>query len=141
MAPAWRVSSAPHGQRPEARHRLRSERNFRYEHNGATSQLERMANRTQVHLVLPTRHAIDHARLASTAVNARIDARKRRRLAFGEREAFTRLGGLGDVFIERHRSLGFALLLSAPRRLLQLPHIAAFHDLRRTAHGREQMHT
>ena len=126
----------------ETRHRLRSERNFRYEHNGATPQLERMANRTQVHLGFARpRHAIDHARLAGTAVNARIDARKRRRLAFGEREAFTRLGGLGDVFIERHGSLGFALLLSAPRRLLQLPHIAAFHDLRRTAHGREQMHT
>ena len=101
-----------------------------------------MANRTQVHLGFARpRHAIDHARLAGTAVNARIDACKRRRLAFGEREAFTCLGGLGDVFVERHGGFGFALLLSAPRRLLQLPHIAAFHDLRRTAHGREQMHT
>ena len=118
-----------------------SERNFRYEHNGATPQLERMANRTQVHLGFARpRHAIDHARLAGAAVNTRVDACERRSLAFGEREAFTCLGGLGDVFIERHRSLGFALLLSAPRRLLQLPHIAAFHDLRRTAHGREQMH-
>lgn len=100
-----------------------------------------MANRTQVHLGFARpRHAVDHARLAGTAVNARIDARKRRRLAFGERKALTRLGDLGDVFIERHRGLGFALLLSAPRRLLQLPHVAAFHDLRRTAHGRKQMH-
>ena len=100
-----------------------------------------MANRTQVNLGFARpRHAVDHAHLAGAAVNARVDARERRSLAFGERKTLTRLGGLGDFFIERHGRLGFALLLPATRRLLQLPHIAAFHDLRRAAHGREQMH-
>ena len=125
----------------ESRHRLRGKRDFGHEHDSAAPQLERMANRTQVNLGFARpRHAIDHAHLAGAAVDARVDARERRGLAFGERKTLTRLGGLGDFFIERHGRLGFALLLPATRRLLQLPHVAAFHDLRRAAHGREQMH-
>ena len=125
----------------ESRHRLRGKRDFGHEHDGPAPQLERMANRTQVDFGFARpRHAVDHAHLAGAAVDTRVDARERRSLAFGKRKALTRLGGLGDFFIERHGRLSFALLLSATRRLLQLPHIAALHDLRRAAHGREQMH-
>ena len=103
----------------ESRHRLRSERDFGHKHDGPAPQLERMANRTQVDLGFARpRHAVDHAHLAGAAVDARVDARERRSLAFGKRKALTRLGGLGDFFIEWHGCLGFALLLSATRRLL-----------------------
>ena len=34
----------------EARHRLRGKCDFGHEHNGTTSQFERMANRAQIHL-------------------------------------------------------------------------------------------